>query len=217
MSSVKWVSVEGIIGAGKSTLIEQLSHLNGVEATYVPEPVEKWVKSGILKKAYESPQVWNFPAQCHFFTSRIDTFCSVYDPNRSLYVSERSAFSDQLFWNTQLNLGRVDAELHEIYRDMWRTFQRLQPVPNPSLFVYLRPDFDQCMARMINRNRSEEKSVDTKYQRELYRQHEETFSSDGVLMPDGTVVPCIIVEGNGNFRDDLRVSQGIRRQIEQML
>ncbi len=213
----QWVSVEGIIGAGKSTLVDQLNHLNGVEAVHVEEPVKEWIASGILKNAYEEPQVWNFPAQCHFFTSRIETFCNAYRPDKTLYISERSVFTDSIFWNTQLALGRVDERLGPIYTKMWSTFQRLQPMPNPTLFVYLRPTLDECMARMINRNRSEEASVDLVYQSELYRQHDRVFKETGVEMPDGTVVPCLIVDGGGNFRDDLRVSQGIRRTIEEAL
>lgn len=217
MSKVKWVSVEGIIGAGKSTLLDQLTHLNGEEAVKVEEPVQEWIASGVLAKAYEEPQVWNFPAQCHFFTSRIRTFSQSYRPERTLYVSERSAFTDSIFWDTQLALGRVDSNLDPIYRAMWSTFQKLQPIPNPTLFVYLRPTLEECMTRMINRNRAEESSVDVVYQQELYRQHNAVFQESGVKMPDGTVVPCLIVEGSGNFRDDLRVSQGIRQTIEQVL
>lgn len=216
-SRTEWVSVEGIIGAGKSTLLDQLGHLNGVEAVHVKEPVQEWISSGILRNAYEWPEVWNFPAQCHFFTSRIDSFCNAYRSDKTLYISERSVFTDSIFWKTQLALNRVDQELGPIYTKMWSTFQRLQPVPNPTLFVYLRPTLEECMARMVHRNRSEEASVDITYQRQLYQQHDETFKESGVEMPDGTIVPCLIVEGSENFRDDLRVSQGIRRTIEEAL
>ena len=214
MSGVQWVSVEGIIGAGKSTLIKTLKKLNGQDAVIVQEPVQEWIESGILDNAYQNPREWNFPAQCHFFTSRINKFVHSYSTNKCLYVSERSAFSDTLFWDTQLKLNRVDPLIHRVYHDMWSTFQRLQPVPNPTLFVYLRPTLEECMRRMRERARDEEASVDLEYQETLYKLHDETFLEQGVTMPDGTVVPCIIVDGNPNFRDALRVSQSIVKQIE---
>lgn len=214
-----WISVEGIIGAGKSTLIEGLSTLNGRETTLVEEPVKEWINSGLLQKAYEKPVVYNFPAQCKFFTSRIQGFDKIYQNtpvDKRLFVSERCAFSDVLFWNTQLELDRLDDPmLHGIYKDMWSTFQRLQPMPNPTLFVYLRPTLDECMRRMQERGRKEELSVDIPYQEELYRQHDDKFmSGDTVEMPNGTRVPCIVIDSNVNFRDDPQELTKIVQKIE---
>lgn len=217
-----WISVEGIIGAGKSTLIEGLSTLNGRETTLVEEPVKEWIDSGLLQKAYEKPVVYNFPAQCKFFTSRIQGFAKIYEQtpeDKRLFVSERCAFSDVLFWNTQLELDRLDDKmLHGIYNDMWSVFQRLQPMPNPTLFVYLRPTLEECMCRMQERGRKEESSVDMPYQEELYRQHDEKFmNGDVVEMPDGTQVPCIVIDSNVNFRDDPQELSKIVQKIEDFI
>lgn len=217
MISPQWVSIEGIIGAGKSTLINHLTELNHTKPIIVEEPVHLWQQSGILQKAYENPLVWNFPAQCHFFTSRLDAFRTCYQPTHSLYVSERSAFSDILFWNTQLVLNRVESDLHTIYKDMWSTFQRLQPIPNPTLFVYLRPDLDECMRRMQARGRREESTVDLEYQTALYEQHEDIFNNGEVEMPDGTLVPCLVIHSNEDYRNDELVLNQIKQQIENKL
>jgi len=216
----QWVSIEGPIGAGKSTLISSLSVLNGRSTTLVEEPVDEWIDSGMLKKAYENPQVYNFPAQCTFFTSRIKKFKSVYNQtpaNARLFISERCAFSDMMFWDTQVQLGRVAADLYDAYRDMWDVFQCLQPMPNPTLFVYLRPNLEECMKRVKERGRVEESTVDVPYQEELLRQHDQQLGHDYAVMPDGTMVPCLTIDGNVNFRDDPQELQKIVDEIEAML
>lgn len=220
MTSPIWVSVEGLIGAGKSTLIEGLRVLNGQSTVLVEEPVQKWIDSGILKKAYENPTVYNFPAQCTFFTSRIKGFAQIYQatlPTQRFFLSERSAFSDVIFWDTQVNLGRVAPDLYDVYKDMWDVFQYLQPMPNPTLFVYLRPSLEECMRRMQERGRVEESTVDEVYQGELFRQHDERFNKEWVEMPNGTQVPCLVIDSNVNFRDNPQELEKIVKQIESRL
>lgn len=215
MSRVQWVSVEGNIGAGKSTLIRSLTSLNGTSPVIVNEPVEKWMEKGIFQLANSNPREWNFAAQCHYFSTRVDGFCEAFDPKKYLYVSERSPFTDTLFWDAQVQLNRVDPLQHEIYHSMWSKWQRLMPAeaPNPTLFVYLRPSLEHCMMRTRERSRPGEQ-VDEEYSRTLYENHDKIFTEQGVTLPNGTVVPCIIVNGNDNFRDDLRASQTIKSQIE---
>lgn len=214
----QWVSVEGIIGARKTTLIQAIAPLLAQDTCIVEEPVEAWQKSGILERAYADPKTYNFPAQCEFFVSRIKTFERAYKPNTSLFLSERCAFTDMLFWNTQLDLDRVDPLLHSIYLGMWGVFQRLMPLPNPTLFVYLRPPMDVCMESMRQRGRSEESSVDVEYQQVLLKRHDDAFMDpNGVMMPNGQRVPCVVLETSDNFRDDPEVAARIAAQIKNHL
>lgn len=212
----RWISVEGIIGAGKTTLLRGLSAL-APTTIVVEEPVEQWQADGVLELAYENPEVWNFPAQTTFFTSRINVFRERHAnaPADALFVSERSPFSDILFWDTQLALNRVDPRLHARYLPMWSMWQHLLPIQQPNLFVFLRPNLEECMRRMQKRGRSEEKSVDTIYQQTLYEQHVAKFMDpEGVLMPNGKRVPCIVVDGNSNFCDDPLEMERIVQEIK---
>jgi len=62
-----WVSLEGGVAGGKTTFMEKvLCHLD-TPYQVVPEPVEEWENSGILKRSYTDPN-FKFAAQCVFFT-----------------------------------------------------------------------------------------------------------------------------------------------------
>jgi len=194
-----WVSIEGLIGVGKSTFLTQLkTHLNQ-EFILVPEPVEDWV---FLKDSYDNPKVYSFPAQIEFFTSRVAKFRSMYQEFGQLYISERSVFSDKVFWNTKLELGDVDPRLHALYLKMWSLWQDLLPIRKPNVFIYLDTNLEECMRRVKERNREAEDALTIDYQRVLKQEHEKIFfDPEGVLMPDGCRVPCIVIDASEDFRD----------------
>jgi len=205
-----WVSLEGLISSGKSTLVEKvISQIENVQI--IPEPVEEWETSGLLKKSYTDP-MYTFPAQCEFFCSRIRTFRRLYDPNK-INVSERSPFSDTFFWNIQ----SVDPLLHATYHGMWKEWQNLLPKRNPDLFIYLVTSTDNCMGRIKERGRSSEQGISRAYMEKLRDQHDMHLSGSVVKMPDGTLVPSITIDSSVNYRDDPAIATEIRQTIEEIL
>ena len=209
-----WYSIEGTIGVGKTTFIEKvvkpfLGDKNSVVVT-IPEPVEEWENSGILKKSYTDP-TYRFPAQCTFFTSRIRKFKSLYNPN-GLNISERSPFSDKLFWGIQED---VDPLLRVAYDDLWVEWQNLMPKRNPDLFIYLTTSLETCMSRIRERNRSSESGVAEEYMRKLTAEHDRYLMDPlGVLMPDGVRIPCIVISTDLNYRDDVEVAKELAEKIK---
>jgi deoxyadenosine kinase len=196
---MKWVSIEGLIGVGKSTFLEQLKTQFDQNFTLIPEPVEDWV---FLEDSYTNPKVYSFPAQIEFFTSRVDKFRSLFNAkNENLYISERSVFSDKVFWNTKLELGDIDTRLHALYLKMWSLWQDLLPIRKPSVFIYLDTNLEECMRRVKERNREAESTLTIDYQRVLKQEHEKIFfDPEGVLMPDGSRVPCVVIDASEDFR-----------------
>lgn len=198
-----WFSLEGSIGVGKTTFIDKVIRPWMPGVNVIPEPVEEWEKSGILQKSYVDPS-YRFPAQCTFFTSRVRTFKRLYNP-AVLNISERSTFSDVFFWNIQED---VDPLLRKCYFDMWTEWQNLLPKRNPDLFIYLTTSTDTCMNRIHERNRSAESTIGKPYLRLLEEEHDVHLRNPlGVEMPDGTMVPCIVIDASLNYRDDLEVAR----------
>jgi len=204
-----WYSIEGTIGVGKSTFIDKVIPLIGELVTVIPEPVEEWESSGILKKSY-TDTTYRFPAQCTFFTSRIRKFKTLYNP-QTLNISERSPFSDKLFWGIQ----DVDPLLRQAYTDMWVEWQNLLPKRNPDLFIYLSTSLETCMSRIRERDRSAEDTIDESYMRKLTDAHNQFLLDPlGVLMPDGTRVPCVVISTDLNYRDDVGVARELANLIK---
>lgn len=185
----EWISVEGIVGAGKTTLLKRFE---SIKATVIPEPVEKFQENGLLAKSYENPKEYAFPAQCHFFTSRINEFERRFNNEKgAINVSERSPYSDKLF----ADINMTDPDIKSCYLGMWKRWQDFMPknMRNPTLFIYLRPSLETCMKRAKERGRPEDKDIDIEYQKRLMEEHDKAFGTGLALMPDGTYVPCITI------------------------
>lgn len=211
---MNWASLEGGVAGGKTTFLEKvLPHMQLRDYIIIPEPVEEWEKNGVLKRSYEDEN-FKFAAQCVFFTSRIRKFRALYRPEVPLYISERSPFSDKIFWNVNC---RDDKELHAVYMDMWQEWQNLLPIPRPKLFIYLKTSVDTCMARMAERNRDAESSVSREYQARIIEEHERVFCRGQVALPDGSTVPCIVIDGEQNYRDNPEIAKKIARQLDEAL
>ena len=207
-----YISIEGLIGSGKSTLKKKiLPHLAYALREYgsfaeIDEPVDEWIASGLLEKSYSEPHVYAFPAQVHFFHTRIKQVRKQKEQNPSarFFLSERSPYSDTLFWSLQKERNNVDSSIYSLYDDMWSMWQDLMPadMKQPNLFIYLKPSLQECMHRTQKRNRKEDKDVPESYQRGLLRLHDEHFDCAFVTMPDGTQVPVLVIEDDGNFEAD---------------
>ena len=214
---MKWVSFEGGISEGKTTLLKQLSTQYD-NSCIAYEPVEEWEASGMLKMSYED-KTYIFPSQCDFFDSRISAFNKVYDQGlndgKRYIFSERSPFSDKVFWQLRHKRDKMDNKLFDLYNRLWIQWQRLTRLSQPSLFVLLRASStDICFDRLRERDRDAEKSVSFEYLDSLRHEHDEVFNpTTGVKMPDGTIVPVMVIETDSNFRDDPNELQKISEQI----
>lgn len=211
----QWVSLEGGIGGGKTTFIQKVIVPYFPQLCIVPEPVEEWEASGVLKRSYEDEQ-FKFAAQCVFFTSRIKKFREIYSQNKNLcpgFLSERSPFADKVFWK----INCADAELHHAYMDLWNLWQDLLPLRGPSHFIFLDTPSELCITRTTERGRVAERTMTEDYQRRVVERHQKVFGKSEVKLPDGTMVPCFRVDGSLNFRDDTEVARGLAEELRVFL
>lgn len=216
------ICVEGGVGAGKSTICSLLDpilqeHFGKQKVCIIDEPVDEWIDNGILKLSYEQPKLYSFPAQCVFFTSRIRHIQEQVQSNvnATVFLTERSPFSDQMFWNLKLELEDISPVLHKAYLDMWKEWQNLLPL-QPSLFIYFKVSLDTCMKRVKERNREAEKTMNKDYQKRLLEEHDKMFlDKEYVLLPDQkTNVPCITIDlESSDYLTDKNALRKIAKQI----
>jgi deoxyadenosine/deoxycytidine kinase len=216
------ISFEGAIGVGKSTLLELIqNHLKNEfgNITTCEEPVDEWIKKDILRLSYEEPQLYSFPAQCVFFTSRIKNIRKHFEENKEcckIFITERSPFSDKIFWNLKLKRNDIPIILHDIYIDMWNEWQNLMPqeMKNPNLFIYLKVPIETSMKRIKERGRESEKAITMDYQELLMKEHDLIFDEkNGVKMPNGTIIPSIVINTEVDYINDKNELQKIVQQI----
>ena len=182
---VKWISVEGLIGAGKTTyltlMLPILKAYYGEDAVaYVPEPVEKWLVHGHLAKAVEEAYV----AQSYFCTTRVDGMLNVLEkyPKATIIISERSMMTDRMvFWNVTVENGFATPLAQITYPEFWSLMSKLLPGP-VNMYLYLKTPPSQCQAQMRKRGRPEEQDVVTiKYQEQLEKAHDDLYGPGSEL------------------------------------
>lgn len=199
------IVVDGLIGAGKTTLVnvlaEDLSRC-GWRVTKVLEPVKEWQESGILQKYYDDQTRWGYTFQTNAFLTRVGAVKRAFKENSAstdIFILERSVFSDRVFVSMLHKDGKMndlEKKLYDEWCDMW---EQVMPC-RPDGFVYLDPGVSECTARLRARDRTEESGVGEDYQARLRAEYNVLFSDDSFEVSAGRHVPVMRVTDTADWR-----------------
>ena len=149
-----FITIEGNIGAGKTTLAHLLSkHYN---ARLI---LEEFADNPFLPKFYENPAQYAFPLELFFMAERFKQqkeFLQQKDMFQSLTIS------DYLFTKCLL-FAKVT-----LPEDEFRLYQRLfeiinQQLMQPEILIYLHAPVSKLQANIKKRNRSDEQNIPDDY------------------------------------------------------
>jgi deoxyadenosine/deoxycytidine kinase len=199
--SVKIISIDGNIGSGKSTLMEELKTYfsNNKNVVFLKEPVDEWEtitdENGvtILEKFYENPSKYGFSFQIMAYISRLDVMRNAIKKNsNSIFISERSLFTDKLVFAKMLfDSGNIELVNYKIYLKWFDTFAEDFPV---SKVIYVNTDPEICHQRIGKRSRTGESNIPLEYLQNCHKYH--------TNMLDVSLVDCVCKEQlvlNGNI------------------
>jgi deoxyadenosine/deoxycytidine kinase len=149
----RYLVIEGVIGAGKTSLSRMLSDRLGSQL--VLEEVEE---NPFLKDFYRDRDRYAFQTQMHFLFSR-------YQQQRNLRQTD--LFSDKLVADYLFQKDRIFASLNLVDKELG-LYERLVgwlelDVVKPDVVVYLQASTETLMERITRRNRSFEKDMDRAY------------------------------------------------------
>jgi deoxyadenosine/deoxycytidine kinase len=153
VSENRYLVIEGVIGAGKTSLSRMLSER--LQAQLVLEEVEE---NPFLKDFYRDRARFAFQTQMHFLFSR-------YQQQRDLRQTD--LFSDKLVADYLFQKDRIFASLNLVDREL-ALYERLVTwleldVVKPDIVVYLQAHPDTLMDRIARRNRPFEKDMERDY------------------------------------------------------
>ena len=192
----KFIVVDGVIGAGKTTIIRLLEdNINSetdskkklkVKAIY--EPVEQWNKTGALQYFYKDIPKNCYEFQTYTFITRIgsviDEIYSAQDAD--IYILERSIWTDRYIFMELLKdlVGELRMSMYKQWCDVWTYIMPMRV----DKWVLLDTSLEESLRRINIRNRNGEESISTDYQKQLYEKHIEFFDK---LKKDGKPVLVI--------------------------
>lgn len=210
------IIIDGIIGAGKSTLIKILEPKlseRGFKVTVVHEPVEKWKINGSLEQFYNNPKRRGFQFQVMAFHDRVALAQEMFDKKSEktdVFLLERSIFTDMLFLQMLYDSGMIDDSEKRDYENLWKMWKQTMPF-NPDMFVYLRPNIQVAMERLNKRARSGEDKVSLEYQKKLQKKHDDFFTNPII---DGNAVRCFRLNIDEDFKNDKIIQDTIVQMFE---
>ena len=177
-----YISLEGNIGAGKSTLIKAL----GDSAVIVDEPVQEWMDlkdsngMSILELFYDDPYRYAYTFQHASMmtrTQKVDEAMNRGYPE--VLLSERSLVTDhEIFVKTLHKDGTLTDLEYKLYCMTLQMFIENRGV-YPSAFIYIDTPPEVCLERIRKRARHGEERITLEYLRKLDDAHKNWLDEPG--------------------------------------
>jgi len=157
------IAVEGPIGAGKTTLADQLAtYLERERRGPVRLSLENYQRNAFLADFYADPERWALPAQLDFLVSRHKQLEALPATRDEVVVADHTLLKDRIFADLVLK----DREL-ALYREIADAMPAAGS--RPTLILYLDIDTDTLLSRIAKRGRDFEQTITADYLHALHQ------------------------------------------------
>jgi deoxyadenosine/deoxycytidine kinase len=149
-----FVTIEGCIGAGKTTLATKLAERFGGKLI-----LEQFEDNPFLPQFYEDPERHAFPVELYFMAERfqhLKRLLSEADMFTSFTVADFLFQKSLIFANE--NLNENEAKLYRMLFDMINT-----TLPKPDIVLYLYAPVEKLLANIKRRGRDYEQNITAEY------------------------------------------------------
>ncbi len=162
---VKHVAIAGNIGAGKTTLTEQLSKHFGWDVHY-----ESTDDNPYLSDFYNDMQRWSFNLQIFFLNSRYQQVLKILNGDRTV-VQDRTIYEDAYIFAPNLHdMGLMSTRDFQNYFQLFKTMSsQIRP---PDLLIYLRASIPTLVSHIQERGRDYEGNMSLDYLKRLNQRYE---------------------------------------------
>ncbi len=157
MSEPKYIAIEGVIGAGKTTLARLLAEEIGAELL-----LDEAMNNPFLVDFYKNPKRYALSAQLYFLLTRYQQQQGllVHDLFAQKIVADYSFARDHIF--ASVNLAGPELSVYEKILPLL-----IAHIPKPDLTIYLQTGTPVLRDRIHRRNLSFEKTIDDDYLNQL--------------------------------------------------
>jgi deoxyadenosine/deoxycytidine kinase len=187
------ISIEGNVGAGKSTLIEELKRRNK-NWNFIDEPVDVWSsiknedEESLLSVYYKDPKRWSFSFQSCALLSRFQNIekamrsvtiqehlCK--DEHSPVFITERCLDTDyHVFAKMLRDKGLIDTLEFGIYRRLYDFLRSSMTIPLTAI-IHVDTNPHDCLERIKLRNRTGESELSVVYLQSIEQCQSDWMSS----------------------------------------
>lgn len=154
LQPMKFIAIEGNIGAGKTTLASKLA--DDFNAKLV---LERFADNPFLPKFYEDQQRFAFPLEMSFLADRYQQLVddlSQLDLFKDFIIADYHFFKSMIF--AKVTLGEDEFKLYKKVFDIM-----YKEMPKPDLYIYLYQNTERLLQNIKNRGRSYEQQIPEQY------------------------------------------------------
>jgi deoxyguanosine kinase len=177
----RFITIEGNIGAGKTTLAHMLA-----EHYHAKLILEEFADNPFLPKFYEKPQQYAFPLELFFMAER---YKQLKDMLQTQDMFSEVVISDYLFVKSllfaKINLSEDEYNLYQ------KLFEIINPqLVQPDLLIFLNAPVPQLQKNIKKRNRSYEQQIEDAYLQRVHNMYIQYLKQHSVrtLMVDTTKI-----------------------------
>ncbi|AOY13665.1 deoxyguanosine kinase [Bacillus sp. ABP14] len=184
MTGVPFITVEGPIGVGKTSLAKEIS--THMQLHLLKEIVDE---NPFLGKFYEDFDEWSFQTEMFFLCNRYKQLEDInikYLNQRKPVVADYHIFKNVIFASRTLKDSQYDK-----YMQIYRILTQDMPVPN--VIVYLTASLETLQRRIAMRGREFEKNMDPNYLLQLTKDYETAMDAFKKDHPD---IPVLKFNGD---------------------
>jgi deoxyguanosine kinase len=210
-------TIEGNIGAGKSSLLKLLEDVKfDIEHVVVYEPVDEWMNAkpdpdgpSIFELYYKDKMRYGFMFQMYALQTRIKHIAEVVNDNPGkIIICERCHLTDYEIFAKMLHEQSIINDSEYFVYKSWYNFMVQTTGAHINGVIYLKVNPDICVKRIIKRNRQGEEAIDIDYIKQLHEQHEHWLGNVNVEKED-----VYVVDGNNDGDVDVhRIINFVNRQ-----
>lgn len=188
------ISLEGNIGAGKSSFLSILKEKLKDKVEFVDEPVQEWIEmknnegKNLLEVFYSNKKRWSYTFQNIAYITRMKHIVDIMmNSDKKVIIMDRSLEGDL---NTFTKMLREDGDIDELewvsYKK-WNTFFSDYIGKDIKVnHIYLRCEPEVAYARIEKRSRGEECGIPFEYIKKLHEYHDKWLlnNNENVLITD---------------------------------
>jgi deoxyadenosine/deoxycytidine kinase len=162
MNNYRYISIEGNIGAGKTSLCKMLS--KDWSSRII---LEEFADNPFLPKFYDQPERYAFPLELSFLSERFAQLKKETQFN--------DLFSPKVVGDYMINKCQIFAKNNlqsEEYELFLKVFQMIEPnLPKPELLVYLYLPVEKLLSNIKRRGRDYEQGITAEYLFKIQQQY----------------------------------------------
>lgn len=218
-----FVSIEGNIGVGKSSLVGTLPKISQINkmSEVLLEPVSEWVNikdsdgTNILGKYYADKNRWSYTFQNLAYITRMNNILKAKKSTiKQIVISDRSMEFDKAIFANCLHddnfISEFEWKLYNLWHDNYEQFHNKQ---KKRCIIYLKASPETCLCRIKNRGRQEEKDIDINFLEKIHDLHENIINK--YLEDENNCV--IVIPFEGDFVNNEQFKNKIINKINMYL